>query len=310
MNHEKLDQHIAEYNKKKSQHSAEAHQEYEERRQKVMFYQKHDRSAIINMTEEQLYHYIADLWAMLIWGNKQYVIDKLIDNNGFEPLKQELAELVHGDQPIEERWSRFRSRVKGMGPAMISEILCKTWPDKYMLWNRRAWIALNYLEVDDLPKYDYQITGKRYRELCRIGQQISDRFRKQGIDDNDLLAIDYFFWTELQFDKTLDHFHRKTEVKGEPEPETEEEAEFIHNEVRDKLWDIGQWLGFITDIEKKVAEGSVVDTVWEATIGNMGRVIYVFEVQTKGNIDGLMINLIKSLNNPAVLGIVAVSDTK
>ena len=48
--------------------------------------------------------------------------------------------------------------------------------------------------------------------------------------------------------------------------------------------------------------------IWESTIGNMGRVIYVFEVQTKGSIDSLLLNLLKSLNNPAVQGIVAVSD--
>ena len=40
----------------------------------------------------------------------------------------------------------------------------------------------------------------------------------------------------------------------------------------------------------------------------MGRVIYVFEVQTSGSIDSLILNLLKSLNNPAVQGIVAVSD--
>jgi len=42
----------------------------------------------------------------------------------------------------------------------------------------------------------------------------------------------------------------------------------------------------------------------------MGRVIYVFEVQTKGSIDSLIVNLLKSLNNPAVQGVVAVSDEK
>ena len=52
-----------------------------------------------------------------------------------------------------------------------------------------------------------------------------------------------------------------------------------------------------------------MDTIWEATIGNMGRVIYVFEVQTKGSIDSLILNLLKSMNNPAVQGIVAVTDT-
>jgi hypothetical protein len=40
----------------------------------------------------------------------------------------------------------------------------------------------------------------------------------------------------------------------------------------------------------------------------MGRVIYVFEVQTSGSIDSLIINLLKSLNNPAVQGVVAISD--
>ncbi|MGE5445895.1 MAG: hypothetical protein ACM3SR_15100 [Ignavibacteriales bacterium] len=40
----------------------------------------------------------------------------------------------------------------------------------------------------------------------------------------------------------------------------------------------------------------------------MGRVIYIFEVQTKGSIDSLIVNLLKSLKNPAVQGVVAVSD--
>ena len=47
---------------------------------------------------------------------------------------------------------------------------------------------------------------------------------------------------------------------------------------------------------------------WQATIGNMGQMIYVFEVQAKGSTDCLIVNLLKSLNNPAVQGIVAVSD--
>ena len=85
-------------------------------------------------------------------------------------------------------------------------------------------------------------------------------------------------------------------------------SEPFHNDIRDKLRDIGLWLGFTSRIEQKVSEGSKVDTVWEATIGNMGRVIYVFEVQTRGSIDSLILNLLKSLNNPAVQGVVAVSD--
>src|SRR5258708_21367368 len=85
---------------------------------------------------------------------------------------------------------------------------------------------------------------------------------------------------------------------------------FMQKAVGDKLRSIGQWLGFMAQMERKVSDGSKVDAVWESTIGNMGRVIYVFEVQTKGSIDSLMMNLLKSLNNPAVQGAIAVSDKK
>jgi hypothetical protein len=119
-------------------------------------------------------------------------------------------------------------------------------------------------------------------------------------------------WDELQVEENLSQIHKKgnvaAQVDAEPGVKSGLIGEFLHNEVRDKLEQIGLWLGFSAKTEVKVAEGSVVDAVWEATIGNLGRVIYVFEVQTKGSIDSLIINLLKSLNNPAVQGIVAVSD--
>ena len=53
-----------------------------------------------------------------------------------------------------------------------------------------------------------------------------------------------------------------------------------------------------------------MDTIWEVSVGNMGRITYVFEVQTSGSIDSLLLNLMKAKNNPSVQGIVAVSDAK
>jgi hypothetical protein len=194
-----------------------------------------------------------------------------------------------------------------MGPAMISEILCKTHPDDYMLWNRRAYIALNYLEVEQLPRYDYQLTGKIYEYLCNVSKMIAQELKSRDITEATLLAVDYFIWDELQVLEKLSDIHVKP-VEDEIKPTNESGLEFIHNDIRDKLRDIGQWLGFTAKIEQKVSEGSKVDTIWEATIGNMGRVIYIFEVQTKGSIDSLILNLLKSLNNPAVQGVVAVSD--
>jgi hypothetical protein len=100
------------------------------------------------MNAEELYEYISKLWAMRIWGNKQYVVDKLIKEHSLETVTKELAKLVWGDLPIEERWDHFRSTIKGMGPAMMSEILCHSRPEEYMLWNRRAYVGLRYLGVD------------------------------------------------------------------------------------------------------------------------------------------------------------------
>jgi len=260
------------------------------------------------MSVEDLLEYLSKLWAMLIWGNKQYVVDKMIRDNGFDHLKKELADLLWGDSPIENRWDKARNDIKGMGPAMISELLCHVRPDYYMIWNRRAYVGLNYLGVEGVPSRDYQVTGKKYVELCSVSKEIAKRMVDLGFDDTTLLAVDYFIWDQLQVMDNLSAIHKKVKETPEKTEISREELKFIHNDVRDAIQDIGEWLGFKAEIEKKVADGSVVDAVWESKIGNMGRVMYVFEVQTKGSIDSLILNLLKAKNNPAVQGVVAVSD--
>jgi hypothetical protein len=306
MNKELLKKHMGQFVLDATQNAEKYDKDFMERRDLVRYYQSFTEEKILSMREEDIYEYISKLWAMLIWGNKHYVVDKLIEDNGLDKFKRQLANLVWGKKDIAERWDHFRSEIKGMGPAMISEILCKTHPTEYMLWNRRAYIALNYLEVDDLPRYDYQLTGKVYKYLCDVSKEISKALHDLSFSDTSLLAVDYFIWDQLQVEETLAGINKKATEKKKSFPAGE--SDFIHNDIRDKLADIGVWLGFDAKIEKKVSEGSKIDTIWESRVGNMGRVIYIFEVQTKGNIDSLMVNLLKSLKNPAVQGVVAVSD--
>jgi hypothetical protein len=310
---EVLKRHLKAWKTRLAQDPVRAEHDRAQRDERVAYYQSQTADKIRSMTEEEFLEYIAKLWAMLIWGNKKYVVDKLIQDHGFRKVKDELAELVWGGAPVEQRWDRFRSAIKGMGPAMMSELLCHTHPDECLLWNRRALVGFRYLGVDGLPRYNYQLTGKKYRELCNAAKKIAEEMQNEGIGDPNLLTVDYFIWDELQVEENLSQIYRKDQGAGaEAEEEvakTEAGAEFLHNEVRDKLANIGDWLGFESRTEVKVADGSKVDTVWESTIGNMGRVIYVFEVQTKGSIDSLILNLLKSLNNPAVQGVVAVSDS-
>jgi len=308
MNKTLLKQHVSTFASKYAKDKSEYDAKIQDRSEQVDFYKSYTAVKIKKMTEEDIHQYLTPLWALMIWGNKRYAIDKIITDNGLEKVKNNLVDLLWGKDSIEKRWDNFRTNVKGFGPAMISELLCKTHPFEYAIWNRRAFVGLQYLGVDDLPRYDYQFNGEAYKRICDIENLIGKEMTKAGLEDASLLAVDYFIWEELQVEDNLSKLGSKTKVAVPVEKLSDKESKSIHNDIRDKLRDIGVWLGFTSYTEQKVADGSVVDTVWEATIGNMGRVIYVFEVQTKGSIDSLIINLVKSLQNSAVQGVVAVSD--
>lgn len=312
MNLELLRKHINIYRKRIETKSELYQRDVKDRRERVAYYQSWTSDRILRMDESDLGEFLSKLWAMLIWGNKQYVVDKLLSENGLEILREELCKLIWKNEVIVDRWDRFRKRINGIGPAMMSEILCHVHPNEYMIWNRRAFVGLNYLGVGNLPRYNYQMTGKKYQNLCLLANEIKKELQEAGFDDVTLLMVDYFLWDELQVEENLSQLSTKPKETNALAIETEgdEKSDFIHNEIRDKIADLGNWLGFNAKIEVKVADGSKVDAIWEATIGNMGRVIYVFEVQTKGSIDSLILNLLKSLNNPAVQGVVAVSDVQ
>lgn len=306
-----LQKHIKHYLADIEKNPERAAKDHDERLHRIEFYQSYTSERIMKMSIDEMYEYFSKLWAMLIWGNKRYVVDKMISENGVEPFKKALSDLLWQDAPIENRWDNFRKKVKGVGPAMMSELLCHCHPQELLLWNRRAYVGLNFLGVDDLPNYNYQATGKWYAEICKVGKKIAQLMEAEGVSNPNLLTVDYFIWDQLQVEENLSNIHKSGNAKGKvtiSEKDVKENTEFIHNEVRDKLADIGQWLGLQSQIEVKVADGAVVDVIWESTIGNMGRVIYVFEVQAKGSIDGLLLNLLKAMKNPAVQGVVAVSD--
>ncbi len=308
MNKQLLQKHIKSFVKKYKDATPEALADREERADRVKYYQKWTKDRLLKMTEDDILEYIAKLWAMLIWGNKQYAVDKIITDNGLDNFRKHLADLVWGSDSLDKRWDRFRKEIKGTGPATASEILCHTHPKECAIWNRRVYVGLRHLEVPDLPRHDYQLTGKVYLRIIDVMGNLMEELRHAGLKDANLLTVDYFIWDELRVEENLSQIFAKPTEISKPAPE--EVKTFLHNEVRDKLAEIGEWLGFQTYTERKVAEGSQVDTVWEATIGNMGRVIYVFEVQTRGSIDSLILNLLKALNNPAVQGVVAVSDAE
>lgn len=307
MNTKKLNSAISEFIKKKKFNSAYYEENWAERKERKEYYQSFTKDKLIAMTEDEFLEYISKLWSMLIWGNKKYVVDKLIADNGFVALKKQLAELLYGTSSIEKRWDVFLKSIKGMGPATISELLTYANPQEYVIFNKTTILCYGYLDIPDMPKYNYQYTGKKYAEVCKIAKEISTELEKAGAEDYDLLAVDYFMWDEILplAEKKTPEIPAVTEPK---KPVNVNDSKSLHDEIKEKLVAIGELLGFDSRSEVKITTGAVVDAVWEAKIGNMGKAIYVFEVQSKGSIDSLILNLKKAQSNAAVQAVVAVAD--
>lgn len=303
----KLQSAIKQFSKNRKNNSAYYEENWAERKERKEYYQSFTKDKLIAMTEDEFYEYISKLWSMLIWGNKKYVVDRLISDNGFSSLKKHLAELLYGSNHIEKRWDVFLKSIKGMGPATISELLTYSNPQEYVIFNKTTILCYGYLDIPDMPKYNYQYTGKKYSEVCNIAKEIATELKKAGAEDYDLLAVDYFMWDEI-----LPFAEKKapetTDISTSKKPVNVNDSKSLHDEIQEKLVAIGELLGFDSRSEVKITTGAVVDAVWEAKIGNMGKAIYVFEVQSKGSIDSLILNLKKAQSNAAVQAVVAVAD--
>jgi hypothetical protein len=183
MNNELVRKHIQLYKKRVEKADEQLLADLKDREARKLYNQSWTIEKILEMSEADLAEYLGKLWAMLIWGNKQYVIDKLIQDHGLKTVCQELANLVWSQKPIEQRWDTFRKNIKGVGPAMMSEILCHVHPALWIIWNRRAFVGLNYLGFENLPRYNYQATGKKYAELSEAAKTIVLELKNAGIID-------------------------------------------------------------------------------------------------------------------------------
>jgi len=205
-----------------------------------------------------------------------------------------LAILLFGDSPIQERYNNFRNNIKHIGMAIASEMLCLVNPEEYGIWNAKAREGLRALDFeDDLPLKYPQINGTEYSKFLSVLKELEDQLVKHGFNDADLLLVDYF----LYFVTTADFSVM-----------TDEALEMEHDEIVNLVRDIGEWLGFISETNKKIAKGSEVDVIWNWRIGNIGDVRYAFEVQKKGSKKSAVVNLLRASIDPAVQRIVVVSD--
>ena len=118
------------------------------------------------------------------------------------------------------------------------------------------------------------------------------------------MFVDYFLYQVQRGEKINKEIYEKESIEKKNKP-----SKFDHEEIKEYLTEIGTALGFETETEQKVAFGAVVDVIWKARIANLGVVMYVFEVQSSGSIDSLILNLQKAKNVQSVQKLIVVSDT-
>jgi hypothetical protein len=253
-------------------------------------------------SEFQFSQVVRQLWAAQLWHNRDYLISQILKANGIDKLRKEWDLLLSGTGSPGRRYEQFVTQIKHMGPSMVTEILCYHEPEAAGVWNSVARTSLGWLYDGDPLFRKYRLSGKEYDAFNELLRSVAEHLpAPDGDPRRNLLLLDYLLW-EIQDLAVAEKSGKPTP----PKPPVGEKSR--HNELRDKVGEIGTGLGFDTDTEVDVAPGSTVDVVWRARIANLGSVAYVFEVQDKGSIDSLIVNLQQARSTLGARKLCVVSD--
>jgi hypothetical protein len=271
----------------------------EDRKKRIDYFEKTlAKDHIDKLTEPEFSQLIGILWASKIFTNKSYLIERILRTADFATLRRELKALLWGEGSIQEKYENFRRKVKGLGPASITEILSFVHPEEFGVWNEKTREAFRILGIEKVP-LKYQIDGGEYADLNDVLRAIRDEMKAAGFENPNLVDVGYFLY----------YIYEEGEARA-IEAQPTEDYDFDHDEIVEKVVAIGSGLGFEADTNVQVAKGARVDALWTARIANLGVVKYVFEVQKGGSVDSLILNLQRAKNNPTVQKLVVVANTK
>jgi hypothetical protein len=233
-----------------------------ERKERTVLFQKLLGKRNINkLNEKDFGKIIKTLWASQIWGNKEYLIKKILKDNGLPKIRKELRELLYGTDSIEKRFNRFRQNIKGLGPASITEILVFVFPSKYCLWNDKPKNVLPVLGMKNLLPdrvFKYSINGKDYVKCTKVLDLIRKELESVGFKRVDFLDVDIFMW--LLFSEVVKKQETEKEIVA---PEIKREIKIdtnklSHWDVMGILLELGNLLGFDTYVADPVKESNLL----------------------------------------------------
>ncbi|MCM8808450.1 MAG: hypothetical protein NC926_11055 [Candidatus Omnitrophica bacterium] len=231
------------------------------------------------LNEDEFREMIKNLWASEIWGNKDYFVDKLIKDNGFNKIKIELMNLLYGNDTLDKRFDRFNKNIKGLGPSSITEILLLFSPDKYCSWNDKPKNTLPFLKIKLLPErfFKYKINGSDYLKCCEVLDLIKKELKDSGFKNANFIDVNFF----------LAFIYYEIIKKGEPEIDITEEksVELTHTDIQGILLELGNLLGYetyVADPSKKYKDKKLGDI---ATLKQIPPFTYERIIENVRNID-------------------------
>lgn len=287
---------------------------------------------IMAMPESSFREIIKNLWATKMWKNKDVPVDKMLRDNDFKEIKKSLHELLYGSDPLQKRFDEFK-KIKHVGPATITELLCLSNPDKYPLWNNRAaqsvlWLVENHEDYGSISKavnYPNMITGDNYVKCNEFLQSVRGLLLKNGFVCADLLELDGII--QMISDKIW-------EVEGDEEYDDEDYEEptppIDHWGAIGMITEIGNMLGFDTYVAdpaktyngKPLRELATSESVPEQcrAIPGVERIdaiwfrqtppFYMFEVEDRGTMRDALLRLYQTIHFNSKLLVVCPAENK
>jgi hypothetical protein len=114
-----------------------------ERKKRIEPYQEklRDENAIDALKEQDVRDLLQGLWALGFLGTEEArkaFVDNILRQNGLDRLKEWLKDMVRrGERGLGDRdFDELLRGVNGIGPSILSELLCLRFPDRCWIWNR------------------------------------------------------------------------------------------------------------------------------------------------------------------------------
>ncbi len=219
-----------------------------EHEDKVKFIrEKLSKEHIKSLTQEELLECYSKLYATSnINAHKPFFEKNVIKaNGGFDYVKKELTELLHGEDEIEVRYEKGIANIKQFADSTISELINNIYPDRCCMWNDMVLKAIPILGLEKLiPKKI--LNGKTvrlaadYKKCNELMSYVMEEVSSYGITN--FYLLDSLFWY------TASRLYWRIQP-GEGGENWDEQQK---NKIIGVSWDIKEDLSQVEDISEVV----------------------------------------------------------